>query len=87
VRTDCQRHLMEPAVDVCGGCVEAYCRACLVYPFGPCAAPYCLACAVTAAGLRQRGARPGRRSRRRQRALVAERKARLLADTAVARSA
>lgn len=83
MRTDCQRHLMEPAVDVCGGCIETYCRECLVYPFGAGGAPYCVACAVTAAGLRQQGARQ-RRSRRQQRAMLAERRARLLAESPVA---
>ena len=74
---------MEPAVDVCGGCVETYCRECLVYPFGAGGAPYCLACAVTAAGLRRAGQKP-RGSRRRHRALVAERRERLLAESPAA---
>jgi hypothetical protein len=60
----CQRHLFEPAIDVCGGCRETYCADCLVWPFGRAKLPYCLTCAVQASGVRQRSSKLPRLTRR-----------------------
>lgn len=79
MRADCNRHFCEPAIDVCGGCADGFCRDCLVYPFGPRTSPYCLDCAVRAAGVRQRGGFGSGRKGRAHRALVAERRALLFA--------
>jgi hypothetical protein len=79
MRTDCHRHLLEPASDVCGACAQGFCRECLVYPFGKRAAPLCLACATRAAGLRQGAVPSSGRTGRRHRALVEERRAQLRA--------
>lgn len=80
MRTDCHRHLAEPAIDVCGVCAEGFCRECLVYPFGNRTAPYCVGCATHAAGLRRGGRRPVVRSNRKHRALVEDRRAQLRAS-------
>ena len=73
----CHKHWFEPAVDVCGMCLEEYCADCVVYPFGEAVLPYCLPCAVRAAGVRHgRSHRFSRRDRRaalRRRELLHER--------------
>ena len=71
----CQRHMFEPAIDVCGGCRETYCADCLVWPFGRAKLPYCLTCAVQASGVRQGSVKLTRPTRQERRELADRRAA------------
>jgi hypothetical protein len=62
--TRCVRHQFEPAVDRCRTCDQSFCTECLVYSFGPTKPPFCMHCALAASGVRVRGARPAKVSRR-----------------------
>ena len=60
----CARHQFEPAVDRCRTCDESFCTECLVYSFGTNKPPFCTQCALAASGVRVRGSRPQKVSRR-----------------------
>jgi hypothetical protein len=62
--TGCIRHQFEKAVDRCRKCDEAFCAECLLYAFGESQPPFCMSCALAASGVRVKGARPTRVSRR-----------------------
>ncbi len=49
----CIRHFEEPISGTCKSCGQAFCRRCLVYPFGPKKPPFCVGCALAEAGVRQ----------------------------------
>jgi len=60
----CARHQFEPAVDRCRTCDETFCAECLVYSFGASKPPFCTHCALAASGVRVRGSRVQKVSRR-----------------------
>jgi hypothetical protein len=62
--TNCVRHQFESAIDRCRKCDEPFCGECLLYAFGAAQPPFCLNCALAASGVRVKGARPTRVSRR-----------------------
>lgn len=62
--TRCVRHQFEPAVDRCRTCDQAFCVECLVYSFGPDKPPFCVHCALSASGVRVKGTRKPKVSRR-----------------------
>jgi hypothetical protein len=62
--TPCVRHQFELAFDRCRTCDDTYCIECLIYALGPDQPPYCMNCALVAAGVRKRGARTPKVSRR-----------------------
>lgn len=84
--TRCVRHQFEPAVDRCRTCDESFCAECLVYSFGPDKPPFCLHCALSASGVRVKGARKPKVSRRelrkREKEAAAARAAAATAETA-----
>jgi hypothetical protein len=69
------RHQFEPAIDRCRQCDDPCCAECLVYSFGPDTPPFCVHCALAAAGVRVRGSRPTKVSRRELRRREKEAKA------------
>jgi hypothetical protein len=81
IDTHCVRHQFEAAVDRCRVCDEPFCTECLVYAFGADHPPYCVNCALSAAGVRVRGARPTKVSRRELRRREKEAAARAKAET------
>ena len=80
IDTHCVRHQFEEAVDRCRVCDEPFCTECLVYAFGAEHPPYCVNCALSAAGVRVRGARPPKVSRRELRRREKEAAARAKAE-------
>jgi hypothetical protein len=80
------RHQFEPAVDHCRTCDEAFCVECLVYSFGADKPPFCVHCALSAAGVRVKGARKPKVSRRelrrREKEAAEAAKAAAMAETA-----
>lgn len=60
----CVKHSFEPAAGVCRQCHNSYCTECLVYAFGESKPPYCVECALMVAGIRQAGAKPNPRLRK-----------------------
>ena len=49
----CGVHGFAHATGHCRACRDAYCKDCLVYPFGQRRPPYCVRCALVAAGVRR----------------------------------
>lgn len=82
IDTHCVRHQFEAAVDRCRVCDEPFCPECLVHSFGPKQPPFCVNCALSAAGVRIRGARPTKVSRRELRRREKEAAARAGQDAA-----
>ncbi|MCD9624560.1 hypothetical protein [Rhabdothermincola salaria] len=80
IDTHCVRHQFEEAIDRCRVCDEPFCGECLVFAFGAEHPPYCLNCALSAAGVRVRGARPAKVSRRELRRREKEAAARAKAE-------
>ena len=62
--SSCVRHQFDPAVDRCRTCDEPFCAECLLYAFGDDQPPFCMTCALTASGVRVRGAKAPKVSRR-----------------------
>ena len=62
--SSCVRHQFDPAVDRCRTCDEPFCAECLLYAFGDNQPPFCMTCALAASGVRVRGAKAPRVSRR-----------------------
>jgi hypothetical protein len=80
IDTHCVRHQFEAAGDLCRVCDQPFCGECLVYSFGPTQPPFCVNCALSAAGVRVRGARPAKVSRRELKRREKEAKARAKAE-------
>ena len=64
VDSRCARHQFEAAVDRCRTCDESFCAECLVYSFGENKPPFCTHCALAASGVRVRGSRPQKVTRK-----------------------
>jgi hypothetical protein len=62
--SSCVRHQFDHAVDRCRTCDEPFCAECLLYAFGDNQPPFCMSCALAASGVRVRGAKAPRVSRR-----------------------
>ena len=60
----CMKHSFEPAAGVCRQCKNSYCTDCLIFAFGEKKPPYCVMCALNVAGIRQQGAKPNPRLRK-----------------------
>lgn len=65
VSETCVKHSFETAAGVCRQCRNSYCSECLVFAFGENKPPYCVTCALNVAGVRQQGAKPNPRLRKR----------------------
>ena len=62
--SSCSRHQFDPAIDRCRTCDEPFCAECLLYAFGDKQPPFCMTCALAASGVRVRGAKAPKVSRR-----------------------
>jgi hypothetical protein len=56
----CPKHEFVRTEALCGRCGYAWCRSCLVWPWGSQRAPLCVACAIFWGGVRLAGAIPPR---------------------------
>jgi hypothetical protein len=83
----CDKHLFEPATDLCRECGHEFCPECLVYAFGAKQPPYCVPCAVSAAGIRRTAGNVPAMSARDKKERLKQRKASIRAAAREQRSA